>query len=148
MENTSSTWNKKPREMFYFRQRFRNRVFNRLAAFFAKEAEERGITKKVIAARLGKDPSQITRWLSGPANLTMDSISDILFAMEAEAEPPEIRRLADQPRPNYIDPLIAEIIGAPRIQKPPKTSVTESSNAMFVDTDVHNAKILRNELIL
>ncbi len=97
---TSNTWTKKPREMYYFRQRFKNRSFNRLAAFFAQEAEQRGITKRVIADRLGKDPAQITRWLTnGPGNLTMDTLSDLLFAMEAEAEPPVIIRLADRAKP-------------------------------------------------
>lgn len=112
MVDTSNEWNKRPREMFYFRQRFKNRTFNRLVAFFAKEAEERGITKKVIADRLGKDPAQITRWLSAPNNLTLDTISDLLFAMEAEAAPPEPVRLSEKPNPNYMDPLVAEVLGA------------------------------------
>ena len=111
MVDTSNTWNKLPREMYYFRQRFRNRVFNKLAGHFAREAEENGITKRVIAERLGKDPAQITRWLAGPGNLTMDTISDLLFAMEAEADPPRIVRWEERAAPNYMDPLVAEIIG-------------------------------------
>ena len=107
MADTSNTWNKKPREMYYYRQRFKNRVFNRLASFFAHEAENHGITKKVIAERLNKDPAQITRWLSGPANLTLDTLSDLLFAMEAEPQPPCMMRWVDMPKPNYVDPLIA-----------------------------------------
>lgn len=105
------SWTGKPREIFYFRQRFKNRVFNRLAEFFAQEAAERGVTKKTIAERLGKDPAQITRWLSGPGNLTMDTLSDLLFAMGAEPEPPQIVRFAERPAPNYMDPLIAKIMG-------------------------------------
>ena len=112
MVDISEIWDKKPREMFYYRQRFKNRVFNRLAAFFAQEAEHRGITKKVISDRLGKDPAQITRWLSEPANLTLDTLSDLLFAMEAEPQPPRMVRWVEMPRINYVDPLIAEIIGA------------------------------------
>jgi transcriptional regulator with XRE-family HTH domain len=140
-----------PREMFYFRQRFRNRVYNRMAAFFAREAEERGITKKVIAERLGKDPAQITRWLSGPANLTMDTLSDLLFAMEAEPEPPRIVKWADKPKPNYFDPLIAEILGMPVGPQSPPTSVsqsTDSTASLFFDTDIDHGKIFSNEPVL
>jgi len=110
MENTSNNWEKKPREMFYFRQRYKNRVFNRLAEFFAGEAKDRGLTKKIISERLGKDPAQITRWLSNPGNLTFDTLSDLLFAMEAEPEPPVIIRLEEKAKPNYVCFMISEVL--------------------------------------
>ena len=114
MVDTTNRWTGKPREIFYYRQRFKNRVFNRLSSFFAQESERSGITKREIAERLGKDPAQITRWLSGPGNVTIDTLSDLLFAMGAEPEPPQIVRFADRPKPNYVDPLIAEIMGEQR----------------------------------
>lgn len=72
------------RDIYYFRQRFQNRVFQAVVAYFADRAETLGVTKKQIAERLGKDPAQITRWLSGPGNLTLDTVSDLLLALDAE----------------------------------------------------------------
>lgn len=125
MENFSNEWGKKPREMYYFRQRFKNRVFANLQSFFASECDRNGITKKDIALRLRKDPSQITRWLSSPSNLTIDTLSDLLFAMEAEANPPEIVSLRDRRQSNYMNPLMSKILNDGRVQ-------TEQSSLAFV----------------
>ena len=89
---------RRPREIFYYRKRHKNRVFAALASFFAEEAERTGVSKKDIAARLGRDPASITRWLSNPSNLTLDTISDLLLALDAEAEPPEIVRFENRGR--------------------------------------------------
>ena len=84
MANTSQTSALTEREIFYFRQRYRNRVFQSVIAFFATQAEETGLTKRELARRLAKDPAQITRWFSGPGNWTLDTVSDLLLAMGAE----------------------------------------------------------------
>jgi hypothetical protein len=121
MENTSRT-EVNTRDVYYYRQRFKNRVFSKVAEFFVKEAERTGVTKRDIAIRLNKDPSQITRWLAEPSNLTLETISDLLLAMDAEAEPPRIVRFADRPALNYVHPLIARVQGripaAPQPIKP------------------------------
>jgi hypothetical protein len=96
MENTLSKSPKKERDVFYYRQRLKNRVFAKIMAFFAEEAERTGITKKDIALILNRDPAQITRWLSNPSNMTLDSISDLLLAMEAEIDPPPIVRFSER----------------------------------------------------
>src|SRR3990167_9383585 len=67
----------------YFRERQRNNIYQAVISHFAKKAEE-GLTKKEVAEILKKDPAQITRWLSGPGNLTLDTISDLFLAMGAE----------------------------------------------------------------
>jgi transcriptional regulator with XRE-family HTH domain len=38
---------------------------------------EKGITQKDLAARLGKSPSEISKWLSGNHNLTLRSIAKL-----------------------------------------------------------------------
>jgi len=86
MENTSKNRQLTDREIFYFRQRHRNRVFQSVAAFFAQEAQRQGLTKSDIAQALGKDRSQITRWFAGPGNWELDTISDLLLAMGAEMD--------------------------------------------------------------
>lgn len=117
MENTSKIEPLPKREVFYYRRRFVNRVFSALAKFFAQEAESHGATKSVIAKRLGVDPAQITRWLAHPSNLTLESISDILLALEAEAESIEIVSFRDRTKVNYAHPLIASALNLPATDK-------------------------------
>ena len=133
MENTSNNWDKMPREMYYYRQRFKNAVFSRLQKFFVDEAERTGITKKDIATRLRRDPAQITRWLSNPSNLTIETLSDLLFAMEAEPAPPVFIKLAEQRPSNYMNPLIAKIMGGNMPPPPPSavTVITRSSGTVI-----------------
>jgi transcriptional regulator with XRE-family HTH domain len=119
----STSENLAKRDLFYYRRRFLNRVHGRLAAFFAERAEREGITKSKIARRLGCDPAQVTRWLSQPSNLELETISDLLLAMDAEAEPPEIVLFADRKPANYMHPLIARIAGTDR--KKPKTPLVQ-----------------------
>lgn len=108
MENTSKVTLKR-RDRAYYQQRQRNRVFAAIVELFAEEAEKGRITKKSLADMLGKDPSQITRWLSVPSNLELDTISDILLAMDAEMDY-RVVRLAERPRANYVHPLIAPYV--------------------------------------
>lgn len=86
MANTSSKNVVNPKDVYYFRQRQKNKVFQSVIAYFAKLAEHEGLTKKDLAERLQKDPAQITRWFSGPSNWTLDTISDLLLAMDAEMQ--------------------------------------------------------------
>ena len=74
------------REIYYYRQRQKNRIFQSVVAFFAERAERYGLTKSAIADSLGKDRAQVTRWLSGPGNWELDTISDLLLAMGAEMD--------------------------------------------------------------
>src|SRR5208282_3088978 len=48
---------------------------------FRPPVTQGNVTKKELAIRLGKDPAQITRWLSAPSNFELDTLSDILLAM-------------------------------------------------------------------
>ncbi len=118
----------KDRDVFYFRQRMKNRVFAKIVSFFSEEAERTGITKKDIAANLKRDPAQISRWLSSPTNMTLETISDLLLAMGAEIDPPKIVRFLDKARPNHAHPLIDSItarglLGA-QPKKPDSVSIT------------------------
>ncbi len=50
---------------------------------FLEQQEQQGLTQKVIAERMEVHPSRINRLLADPANLTLDTISDLLLAMNA-----------------------------------------------------------------
>jgi hypothetical protein len=108
MENISKTQPLPRREIYYYRQRQKNRVFADICAFFAEEAAKGGISKRIIADRIACDPALITRWLSAPSNLTLDTISDLLLALGAEMDC-RIVSFADRPRGNAIHPFIASL---------------------------------------
>lgn len=46
--------------------------------------EDRGISKRVLAHRLGKSCSYVKQVLSGDRNMTLESLSDICFALDIE----------------------------------------------------------------
>lgn len=102
---------RKKRDVAYYRQRQKNRVFGELISFLAGEMEKRGITKKDLAAALAKDPAQITRLFAGPTNFELDTISDILLAFDAEMDH-RIVRFDDRPKPNYAHPTIGLYAGS------------------------------------
>jgi hypothetical protein len=113
MEDISKLEEVKDRDLFYYRQRSKNRLFEALTSFFAEEAERRGITKRDIAESLQRDPAQITRWLTTPSNLTLETISDLLLSLGAEMDY-SVARFNDRPKPNEMHPLIARLL-APKV---------------------------------
>lgn len=63
--------------LIYFRMRLKQRIFS----LIAKEFKRSGLSQADLGRRLDKDPGQISRLLSGPGNLTIDTASDVLFAL-------------------------------------------------------------------
>jgi hypothetical protein len=61
----------------YFRTRNRMRVFT----LVQQEFEKQNITQSELAARLGKGTDRVCHLLSAPGNWTLDTVSDLLFAM-------------------------------------------------------------------
>ena len=107
MGNTSEAPKLAEREVFYQRARTRNRIFEKLVAFFNQRAEQAGVTKRQIASKLNRDPAQITRWLTQPSNLTLDTLSDLLVAMDAELDV-SIHLFADRALVNAVHPWMEE----------------------------------------
>lgn len=48
-----------------------------IATKIADALKEQGITQKHLATLLNKEPSEISKWLSGTHNFTIDTLSDI-----------------------------------------------------------------------
>jgi transcriptional regulator with XRE-family HTH domain len=106
------------RDISYYRQRYKNRFHAKLVSWINETAQRDHVTQKDIAERLNKDPAAISRLLSEPSNLTLETVSDILLAFDAEAEPPEIIEFRDRRPANYVHPLIARVTDS-RAQIPP-----------------------------
>jgi transcriptional regulator with XRE-family HTH domain len=66
----------------YFRARLKHRIYNLIIREFKKS----GLSQADLGRRLNKKPAQLSRLLSGPGNLTVDTFSDLLFAISG-AEP-------------------------------------------------------------
>lgn len=127
------------RDLGYYRQRQKNRVFGLIGQFFVDNAERGLITRSQLACKLGKDPAQITRLLSNPSNVTLDTISDIMLAMDAEMDW-QIVPFAQRATPNYRHQLAeppAATSGTPSPASSPReeteTNQSEKNNILSFD---------------
>lgn len=66
---------------------FRARNRRKLHSLVLSEFEKSGITQAELCRRLRKEPAQISRLLGSPSNISVDTSSDLLFAISgAEAD--------------------------------------------------------------
>lgn len=61
----------------YFRERQRNRIYDSVLREFLRSK----ISKADLARRMGKRPEVVTRLLGAPGNWTLDTVSDLMFAI-------------------------------------------------------------------
>jgi hypothetical protein len=73
-------------KLAYFQTRLAARIHQAILKIFGRLERESGLTRKVLARRIGRSPEQITRWFSYPGNLTLATASDIFIGMGYELE--------------------------------------------------------------
>jgi hypothetical protein len=84
----------------YFRARNRYRIHDVVLKAFAKS----GISQATLARRLGKKPDVICRWLGAPGNWTLDTVSDLLFAISGTEPNYSLSSPLDEGTRNYVGP--------------------------------------------
>jgi len=83
-----------------FSQRYKNAVYEEVIKAVEKSAAQCGTTRSGIAENLGYSKAHISRLLSGPSNWTLDTVSNLLFAIDAEMVS-QARFFADCPKENH-----------------------------------------------
>lgn len=93
---------KRPYDIAVHAARNRNKAYEAVIRALEVSATQQGRSKKEIAALIGRSAPQISAWLSGPSNWTLDTISDLLRAIDAEMEY-QVVFDKDRARSNYFD---------------------------------------------
>lgn len=65
-------------------ERTKNRAHDAVVAALEQAHRDHGLTHREIAERLSRSLALISRWLAGPANWTLETVSDLLDAASAE----------------------------------------------------------------
>ncbi len=89
-----------PYQLSLFAERNRNQVYEVVIEAVEKAAVEKGITRKMIAEAVGRKAPQVSAWLSGPSNWTLDTVSHLLRSIGATMEYRVVFD-EDQKRANY-----------------------------------------------
>lgn len=84
--------------LYYFRARNRNRIYDAVLREFLRS----GISKATLARRMGKKHAEIiSRLLGAPGNWTLDTVSDLIFAINGGECEYSIRYPLDEGPHNY-----------------------------------------------
>jgi hypothetical protein len=110
-------------DLGYERERLRNHIHQDVLRLFDDVAQKHGINRAIMARRLRKTPSQITRWLGAPGNWTVDTISDLMLAMGLDPLVLFQSRPVDAPS-NHVHRLAARFASLDaKTSEPPRTAV-------------------------
>lgn len=83
---------------------FRARLRNKLHSLLLRAVKDSGIAPSEIAIRTGKDRAQISRLLGAPGNMTLDTLSDLLFAVDGLELEAVTRRPLQEAARNFSGP--------------------------------------------
>lgn len=95
---------------------------------FEKAEKSKKLTKGKLAKRIGKKPEQITRWLSYPGNLTLETAAEILVGIGIQIESLGLETLATGARAKY--PNYQETWRSDATQTPVKSAEQVPSNVV------------------
>jgi hypothetical protein len=106
----------------YFTARNRRKIYSAVI----KEFKDSGLSQIQLAKRLGKRPEVICRWLSGPGNWGLDTVSLLLFGISGGELTYNVAHPLRQSPRNY---------NAPEWLNRPAVANTETSMVVTVDVN-------------
>jgi DNA-binding phage protein len=96
-------------KLAYFRARTRYNLFDYIVTKFKEIEAQTGLSKAELARRIGCKPELITRRLSAPGNLTIDTISDLLIGIAGEELIPKSISVLNRSKKNVDEKSWREI---------------------------------------
>ena len=111
-------------KLAYFRERFRDRLYELVVSEFLKQERAGGLSKAEVARRIGRKPEQITRWLGAPGNWTLETVSDLLLAICKSELNFSLAPLQSRPQADFQG---AEWIKTPSMIDPMEPKTTHGS---------------------
>ena len=121
----------------YFRERLRNRLYDliigEVAAFKAK-----GMTQAQLARRIDKRQDQLCRLLSGPGNMTLDTVSDLLLGLSGAELAMTLDVVDKQPArsvsaPHWLATVVDNLVSS---NPPPSAARSIASSAHLIVVDI------------
>jgi hypothetical protein len=100
----------------YFQGRNRTRIYEAVLQEFLRS----DISRATLARRMGKRAEQVSRLLGAPGNWTLDTVSDLLFAISGAEPVYGVQHPLKEPSRNYWQPEWLATSGEPATQSADK----------------------------
>jgi hypothetical protein len=89
-----------PSTLAYFQARNKHRAYDFVIGQFVKSR----LSKASLSRRLGKGNDSVSRWLGAPGNWTLDTLSDLLFAINGGEPEYSVSFPLNKPQRNISQP--------------------------------------------
>lgn len=94
-------------EKGYARAAVRLKIGRAVWALWDRLREEEGVDQTWLVERLGSNKGRVSRLLNGPGNWTLDTVADLLEAMEGRLTAVEVKRYREVDAAARVEPSLS-----------------------------------------